>query len=166
MRQGLNEREIDLYDAVISTFPQQDCFTEVPFFGKHVDLVFTRTSMRTICAVEVKLTDWRSALRQASLNQLFACYSYVAFPSRVAERLAKLGKQVFTDHGIGIISASDKPEIVLPAARSSYIYKDHRLKIRKALKGSKLQPAKPLEVVRDAIATRKRALEFLQTRTR
>ena len=40
-----------------------------------------RRDERDFLAVEVKLTDWRSALRQASLNQLFARYSYAAFPS-------------------------------------------------------------------------------------
>jgi hypothetical protein len=160
-----SEREVDLYEAVIRTFPKYDCFTEVPFFGKHIDLVFAQASMRTICAVEVKLTDWRSALRQASLNQLFACYSYIAFPARIADRLAKFGSQVFLEHGVGIISVSDKTNIILPAAKSSYIFKDHRVRISKTLKGSKSQSPKALEDVQNAIAQRKRSVEFLQTRT-
>lgn len=165
MGQTKSEREVDLYEGVIRAFPKLDCFTEVPFFGKHVDLVFAQTSMRKICAVEVKLTDWRSALRQASLNQLFACYSYAAFPARTAERLAKFGSQIFLESGIGIISVSDTTDIILPAAKSSHIYKDHRVRIRKTLKGSKSQSPKALEVVRNAIAARNRSVEFLQTRT-
>jgi hypothetical protein len=162
---GTFGREVDLYEIVISAFPKHDCFTEVPFFGKHIDLVFTHSSMRTIFAVEVKLTDWRSALRQASLNQLFACYSYAAFPSRIADRLAKAGANIFLEHGVGIISISDTSRIVLPAAKSSYIYKDHRIRISQTLKNSRLQSPKSLEVVQNAIATRKRSVEFLQTRT-
>ena len=165
MRQTNKPREVDLYESVISAFPEHDCFAEVPFFGKHIDLVFTEPSMRTICAVEVKLTNWRSALRQASLNQLFACYSYAAFPAKLAQRLAKFGAQVFLESGIGIISISDSPEIILPAAKSNYIYKRHRIRIKQALKGSRLQSRKSLEVVQDAIATRKRSMEFLQARS-
>jgi hypothetical protein len=164
MPHATNASELDLYEAVIRAFPNHDCFTEVPFFGKHIDLVFTQSAMRKICAVEVKLSDWRSALRQASLNQLFACYSYAAFPARIADRLAKFGSQVFLEHGVGIISVSDTTNIILPAAKSSYIYKDHRVRIRKTLKGSKSQTPKALEDVQNAIAARKRSVEFLQTR--
>lgn len=165
MLTATNKREIDLYEAVIRAFPQQDCFTEVPFFGKHIDLVFTRASMRTISAVEVKMTDWRSALRQASLNQLFACYSYAAFPARIAERLAKFGPKIFLETGVGIISISDMPTIILPAAKSRYIYHSHRKRIRQMLKGSKSQSPKSLEDIQNAIAKRKRSVEFLQART-
>jgi hypothetical protein len=166
MPQTINERELDLYEPVIRAFPKLDCcFTEVPFFGKHVDLVFTQHSMRTIYAVEVKLNDWRSALRQASLNQLFACYSYAAFPARIADRLAKFGSQIFLEHGVGIISVSDKPNIILPAAKSCYVYKGHRVRIKQTLKISKSQSPKSLEVVQNAIAKGKRTVEFLQTRT-
>lgn len=164
MPQQIHERELDLYETVIRAFPNQDCFTEVPFFGRHVDLVFTRPSMKTICAVEVKLSDWRSALRQASLNQLFACYSYVAFPARIADRLARSVSQVFIQHGVGIISVSDNSQVVLPAAKSTYVYEHHRTQIRQTLKSTKSNFPKSLEVVQNAIARRKRTVEFLQTR--
>lgn len=159
------EREVDLYEKLIGAFPSHDCFAEVPFFGKHIDLVFIDDSTKTICAVEVKLSDWRSALRQASLNQLFACYSYAAFPAQIAERLAKVGEEIFREHGVGLISVSDKSRILLPAAKSRYIYKGHRAKVRKTLKVSRLQQPKSLEVVQHAVATRKRSVEFLQAGT-
>ena len=165
MEQEIVGRELDLYKIVIRAFPNQDCFAEVPFFGKHIDLVFTQPSMRTICAVEVKLNDWRSAFRQASLNQLFACYSYVAFPARIADRLVAAGSSLFIQHGIGIISVSDEPVIALAATKSNYIYKNHRSIVKKTLKGTKSKSPKSLEVVQNAIATRKRSVEFLQTRT-
>ncbi|MBI4393985.1 MAG: hypothetical protein HY556_09360 [Euryarchaeota archaeon] len=51
---------------------------EVEINGRYADLVFGRAA--TILAVELKLTDWREALAQASHYQTAAHESYVAMP--------------------------------------------------------------------------------------
>jgi|SRR5665213_3032029 len=157
--------ELDLYADVITAFSDQaHCFSEVPFYGKKIDLVLTGRSFRTIYAVEVKLEDWRTALKQASVNQLFACYSYIAVPSALATRLVAKNVDVFTSHGVGIIAVSSGAKVILQASKSRYVYEKHRAKIRTALKRSGQEAAKPLGDVKDAITAGRRSLELLQTR--
>jgi hypothetical protein len=160
-----NLTELDLYSDVLAAFNhQQHCFTEVPFYGKKIDLVLTGKSFRIIYAVEVKLDDWRAALKQASVNQLFACYSYIAVPGDLAERLLTKNTEIFTSHGVGIIAVSTAAKVVLPAAKSTFIYAKHRAKIMSELKRSRQGTAKPLGVVKNAITAGRRSMEFLQTR--
>lgn len=155
--------EADLYAHLLAKFQnKQLCFAEVPFFGKSVDLVLTTKTARTIIAIEVKLEDWRRALKQASINQLFACYSYIAVPEDLAIRLKNEHGPIFRNHGVGIIGVCQGCRIVLEAEKSAYIYPKHRLKIKRILSNSSAKTPKDLRVVTDALINGKRSLELLQ----
>lgn len=74
------QREVDLYPAILRFFRRRPyAFAEVPYFGKRVDLLFTTAAFRTLYAVETKIDDWKTAIKQAALNQLFAQRSYPSY---------------------------------------------------------------------------------------
>ena len=58
-----------------------------------------------IISVEVKVSAWKRGLLQAARNSLFSHYSYLAVPSRLAERLA--GYSDFKKRGIGLLSVGE-----------------------------------------------------------
>ena len=149
--------ELELYDGVLRVFRRKaHCFSEVPFFGKSVDLVFAGTALRNLHAVEVKLGDWRSALKQASVNQLFAHYSYIAVPEVLACRLCEKEMDLFTNHGVGIIAVNGTGRIALPALRSRFIYRKHRETVADTLLRTRFNKPKSLEVVTNAIIAGRR----------
>jgi len=99
--------ESELYEPVsnLSLFrAQMVCMArEVTFGRKRVDLVGLN-SRGDLIAIEFKVRDWRRVLWQASINQLFADFSYVAVwhtALRFIDRLQLKQK------GIGLISISD-----------------------------------------------------------
>ena len=58
---------------------------EVNTGSNWVDVVYFRARYRkldSVVAVEVKVRDWRGALRQAYRNKLFADQAYVALPAK------------------------------------------------------------------------------------
>lgn len=58
-----------------------------------------------VSAVEVKVSDWKKAVAQASRNRIFAHRSFVALPEGVARRVKD--KLVFSSLGLGLISIDD-----------------------------------------------------------
>lgn len=63
-----------------------------------------RDILPSIVSVEVKAADWKRALQQAARNRLFAHKSFVAFPERLAVRVA--AEPVFRTLGIGILAVA------------------------------------------------------------
>ncbi|MEY8880520.1 hypothetical protein [Donghicola sp. XS_ASV15] len=58
-----------------------------------------------VSAVEVKVSDWRKAVAQASRNRIFAHRSFVALPESVAKRVKD--ELSFSSLGLGLISIDD-----------------------------------------------------------
>src|SRR5690349_15486639 len=107
-RQVAAPNELDLYEPVLRLFRRYPyAFSEFPYFKKRVDLVFTSHSLRSVCAVEMKIDAWQKALKQAAVNQLFANLSYVAMPLNTFRRLADW-LDVFRRHRVGIIVVEKK----------------------------------------------------------
>ena len=73
---------------------------QVPFTQKRIDIVLRDNS--ETWAVEVKICDWKGALRQAFLNKIAFDYSYVAIWHEYSHR-AISNKTFFEDMGIGLI---------------------------------------------------------------
>src|SRR5438128_1517284 len=119
-------REVDLYPSVLRLlrrFP--NVFAEVPFFGKRVDLVFTTESFRSVYAVETKIDNLRTALKQAALNQLFAQWSFVALPTTFVRRLLPAHRELLKQYRVGLISVDDESTIEIPALRSQFFNLAH-----------------------------------------
>ncbi|MFH0860076.1 MAG: hypothetical protein V1921_02650 [Candidatus Altiarchaeota archaeon] len=99
--------ELSLYGPILDTFDDGfEPFEEVrthpeKSYRKSMDLVFKRKSTGRLTSVEVKVSDWRRALRQAALNTSYCHYNYVAIPHNLA---ARLDVGTFRELGVGILS--------------------------------------------------------------
>jgi len=109
--------ENDLATPVASLFPIQtyQCFEQVPLSRKRIDLVFVeRQSSRTI-TVELKISNWKRALWQATVNFQVSQQSYVALWHQYVHR-AQRNSDLFAAYGVGIIAvSSDGARFVLPS---------------------------------------------------
>ncbi|MHC4112462.1 MAG: hypothetical protein ACYSWZ_11940 [Planctomycetota bacterium] len=68
-------------------------------------------------SVEAKVSNWKRAANQAIRNKLFSHYSYVAFPTRVANRVKT--ENIFKDNGLGILSIEGDTMVLIKNARKS-----------------------------------------------
>lgn len=81
--------EVDLVEPISQYFQDQDYSIEleVPVYRNRADMIaYTETEL---IAVELKLKNWKRALRQASYYQLGADYSYIAMPFNEAFEVHK-----------------------------------------------------------------------------
>lgn len=78
---------------------------QVALGGKHLDVaVRLRPSDGDWWAVEVKLHDWRRAVRQACINAAFFGASFVAVPEDYASRI---DRSYLSRRGVGLIRFSE-----------------------------------------------------------
>lgn len=100
---------------------------QVYYGGKRIDLIVYSDAGSS--AIEVKLSDWRGALRQASLNKTACEESYVAIWHKKASAAIE-NLQEFTAHKVGLIIVNDKADpfffysphennVFLPQAKAS-----------------------------------------------
>jgi len=99
-------RERDLTGPVASYFRDLGyaVFGEVEIAGRWADLV--AVSEREVVAVELKVSAWREAIRQAMAYQLGADRAYVAMPLAEAHG-AYRGRFAFEREGVGLIAVDD-----------------------------------------------------------
>jgi hypothetical protein len=118
-------KEIELYSAILDLFPNHDFYPEVAAgersrTTKTIDLVgmpIDGTSTDLI-SIEVKISDWRKVLKQASDNQFYVDLSFAALPER---QIPKLDLSMFKSRGVGVISVNGVAKEVVPARRSAYV---------------------------------------------
>ncbi len=103
--------EKSLYRPILMDFRQEnyDLFEEFPPVqspnnSKKIDLVFKDRDKNHLIAIEVKMSDWKRALKQALLNTTYCHYSYIAMPKRT---VAILNKEIFKESGIGVIAVHE-----------------------------------------------------------
>jgi len=161
----IRHREVELYPAILKLFRRQPhIFVEVPYYSKRVDLVFSSNQMRCLYAVEVKMVNWRRALKQAALNQVFAQLSYVALPNYIVTRLDERHYEIFRRHHLGLISVADTTATIeIQAVRNGYLDRSRYRYVKAILKAANasLVP-KDIGVLTDAIANRSRTLDLVQ----
>ena len=81
-----------------------------------------------IVSVEAKVSNWKSAANQAIRNKLFSHYSYVAFPTKVANRVK--AENIFKDNGLGILGIEGDNMVLMKNARkSSYFIWEYYYKL-------------------------------------
>lgn len=93
--------EDDLYPPMVKYFLKQDYSieVEVPIYRNRIDLVaFNNEHM---IAVELKLKDWKRALRQAIYYQLGADLTYIAMPFYQALKVYRRTGQL-ESKGVGL----------------------------------------------------------------
>ena len=158
-------REVDMYQPLLRLFFRLGLtVAEVPFFGKRIDLLFGTPSLLSLYAVETKLHDWRSALKQAALNQLAAQRSYIAVPWRLATRLADREEDLFRRYDVGLIGVSEFAKILIPPRKNGCFSLRHHRILKSTLKKTQHRKPKTIGDVADAITDRSKALVVLQTR--
>jgi hypothetical protein len=92
-------------------------FHEKRLFSRKIDVVGVRGD--EVCAIEIKIHDWRRAIEQAFLNLRVADYSYVALPEMCCVRMnGKLTDEVYGT-GIGLISVDGYAKEVVEAVASN-----------------------------------------------
>lgn len=120
MVRGTNfNQEADL-SPPLSAWLEAEGYTvwpEVPIVARRADLVGARGS--EVVAIELKLRDWREALRQATAYQVGADRSFVAMPLAAASR-AYRHRFRFESEGVGLLAVDDRGGVRAPIpARSS-----------------------------------------------
>jgi hypothetical protein len=95
--------EIDLVGPISRYFHDHgySIALEVPVYRNRADLVaYTETEL---IAVELKLTKWQRALRQAGYYQLGADFTYIAMPFNEAFEVHKRRKLLKNEH-VGLLA--------------------------------------------------------------
>lgn len=108
---------------------------EACFFDYAIDLYGYSEKKRKCVAIELKLHDWKKALKQALIYQLCADYVYVAFPE---SSLRKVQVSAFSEFGIGFIAVSPgRCRRVLKAEKSIEIMSHYKSEmIRMTMRGA------------------------------
>lgn len=154
-----------MYQPVLGLFSRVGlAVAEVPFFGKRMDLLFGTPSLLSLYAVETKLHDWRSAFKQAALNQLAAQRSYIAVPLRLATRLVEQEEDLFRKYDVGLIGVAESAKILIPPQRNGCFSLRHHRILKGTLKETQHGKPRKIGAVANAIANRSKTLVVLQTR--
>lgn len=95
-------------------------YKEVPLFSKKIDYVCINTRKNEITAIEVKVKNWREALRQAITYRICADSVYVALWHEYLHR-AEANKEMFTKFGIGLLEVGESIRIVQKPESSNFI---------------------------------------------
>jgi hypothetical protein len=146
-----NPKEFELLDPVQSFFGTRH-YTfahEVPLGQRKIDLLAIDKRTHRWISIELKVRDWKNALRQATLNHLVADQSYVALWHRAIP--AALRKQeIFGHYQVGIISVgSTHCEVLLDFSDNPHDPKRHmqrdraikRIASRSVVEANKIEPA-------------------------
>ena len=84
---------------------------EVPILGRRADLVGARDD--GLVAVELKMRDWREAIRQALAYQLGADRTWVAMPLAAASAAYRHRRRLESD-GVGLLAVDDRGTVRTP----------------------------------------------------
>lgn len=86
---------------------------------REIDLVcLEKSKCSEIVAVEVKLKDWKNALRQSFKRLFYVDKCYIALPASYVERV---DLDTIKKFGIGLISVDGKAEIIMKARKSDKV---------------------------------------------
>lgn len=116
-------KEIDIECGLESFFQQEkdtNCIVsrQVYFGGKKIDMVLILDEV--VSSIEIKISDWRGALRQANLNRLACDYSYVAMWHKDAEKaIDHLEDFVRLKVGLIILDENSTPFILYTPKRET-----------------------------------------------
>ena len=128
--------EKSLYPPIKATGPFADQYlapeariADWKLSTKRIDLVCIKN--RHIHAIELKVYDWKRALRQAYANLYVADYSHVALWHETVHRV---DRSVFKKHGIGLLQVTpDECSVVIKAKKSNLVILERRAYIEKYL---------------------------------
>lgn len=101
------------------------CWNEVSFLGNWIDL-YARDAGGHCIAIELKVTDWSRALKQAIRVRNSAHETYVGIWAPYVHRcLTPLALARFTASGVGLLAVNGESVVKLPASPREPRYKEH-----------------------------------------
>jgi hypothetical protein len=129
------KKEVSLIKPVVSFLKKNsfsNCVEELSFYDHRIDIYGFSKKVNQTVAVELKLTKWQKAIKQALVYQLCSDLVYIAMPFR---NILKLNLIELEKYGIGLIVVKSKGECtaVLKAKKSEVIRDDYRSRYIKML---------------------------------
>jgi|SRR3972149_2652767 len=113
---GTKVSESELLRPVLTLFSESHYwhFEQVPLGRKKIDLVCVeRNAPNTGTSIELKISDWRRALWQATINFQLADQSYIAIWHEYVHRVTR-EIDLLKTYGVGLIAVySDAAEFLL-----------------------------------------------------
>lgn len=95
-----------LVDVLVSYFKNTGRLSrEMPVYEKNIDLVVLMEPDGELWAIEAKVTDWRRALKQATVNLIAADKSFIAIDARFVHRVDWPSLEA---RGIGLIAVGSR----------------------------------------------------------
>lgn len=111
--------EYEMNGQIVNYFKEYNGFDEVPVDRRRIDWVFFKSLNRDkfeVVTVELKISDWKRAFKQALYNTYCSHKSYVAIWHKYFKRI---DRSLFKEYGIGVLEVNGyvkeriKPEIQL-----------------------------------------------------
>lgn len=112
-------KEEDMLNPVLQLFPAEkyDRFPQVPLGRKKIDLYcYPKNNRGHSISVELKTSDWKRALWQASINFQISEKSYIAIWHEYAHR-AQNQITLLESYGVGLITVSPDGASILQNSR-------------------------------------------------
>ena len=109
--------EAEMTAPTLTLFPKDRYLwlEQVPLGRKSIDVVCLDRGTQFTTAVELKVSDWKKALWQASVNLQVAHESYIAIWHLFVHR-AEQNADLLSSYGVGLISVMESTaEILLPS---------------------------------------------------
>jgi len=96
---------------------------EVKIGSKIVDVFAISRDKGECVAVELKVSDWKKALRQAATYQVFADFCYVALHHSATARAMK-HEAIFKELGVGLLSVKVNASVQIEPAPSRFVSRE------------------------------------------
>lgn len=107
---------------------------QVPFLSRLIDLCFYGPESGKILSVELKVKNWRDAIRQARVYQLCSDEVYVVMHPSFAHRA---NTELFQQFGIGLLAFDGCCQTYVAASRSPLVKERLRDKLVKLFEGER-----------------------------
>lgn len=115
-------KETDLIAPLVKTYAAKGyrAYAEVQLSTRWIDVLLVHEISKETVAIELKLTNWRKAYKQAKVYPIAADYVYVGMPEQYVHR-ALDHCDYFEELGIGLLSINGKAVEVVEAQRSKIL---------------------------------------------
>jgi hypothetical protein len=115
-------KETDLIGPLVKTYLNRGykAYAEIQLSSRWIDIFMINEETNETIAVELKLTQWKKAYKQAKIYQMVADYVFVGMPEEYIHRAID-NKELFEEIGIGLLSINGKAKIALNAKKSEIV---------------------------------------------
>jgi hypothetical protein len=117
----------------LKEYPFCTVYRQVELYRKRIDIIVKSEYYNEVWGIEVKIKDWKAALRQAVVNSIACAHTYVAIWHKHKNAAIK-NKNKFEMLGVGlmVIDQDYKPKIEFNATKNDINYNAYE-KIKQVL---------------------------------